>query len=292
MALKGYLVEKYNNMLGAYTCNHLVEEAKNLGIDLKIIGVHDTYITDGKIYNSGELLEKRDFLINRYKWGKTVEALNSLVARSYNSFDAFAKYVNKYNQVKELRSDAFLIPKSILGTASLPYDSLTQELGCPIVAKGLENSMGAEIELIQTPEEYKALSTRYSSEKEWLYEEYISTSYGRDLRFYSIRGNAVAAMVRKSQGDFRANVALGASVEAHEITPQIKKIAADIYEETGLDFVGIDLLFGNAVEDKKEDKLYFCEINVMPGIEGIEEASGINVAEKIIRTIQEDFEIE
>ena len=122
----------------------------------------------------------------------------------------------------------------------------------------------------------------YPSSKEWLFEEFISESYGRDLRFYSIRGEAVACMQRTSQGDFRANVALGASVEPYPVTSGIRTIAADIYEQTGLDFLGIDLLFGR-------EKPYFCEINVMPGLEGIEKASGINVAGKIIETIQSDF---
>ena len=122
-------------------------------------------------------------------------------------------------------------------------------------------------------------------EKEWLFEEFITTSFGRDMRFYSIRGEVVACMQRKSQGDFRANVALGASVEAYEITSEIRQIAKDIYEQTGLDFLGIDLLFG-------EEKPYFCEINVMPGLEGIEKASGVNVARKIIETIKSDFENE
>ena len=90
-------------------------------------------------------------------------------------------------------------------------------------------------------------------------------------------------MQRKSQGDFRANVALGATVEPYSISEWIRQCAMDIYTQTGLDFLGIDLLFG-------EDKPYFCEINVMPGIEGIEKASGVNVARKIIETIKGDFE--
>ena len=97
-----------------------------------------------------------------------------------------------------------------------------------------------------------------------------------------VEGKVVACMQRKSQGDFRANVALGASVEPFEITPQIRQIAKDIYNQTGLDFLGIDLLFG-------KDKPYFCEINVMPGIEGIETATGVNVAKRIMETIHNDF---
>ena len=71
-------------------------------------------------------------------------------------------------------------------------------------------------------------------------------------------------------------------MEAFEITPEIRQIAQDIYEQTRLDFLGIDLLFG-------KDKPYFCEINVMPGIEGIEKASGVNVAKRIVETIKSDF---
>ena len=143
------------------------------------------------------------------------------------------------------------------------------------MAKGLESSMGREIFLVHNDSELKKMAAGYSPEKEWLFEEYIASSYGRDMRFYSIRGNVAACMQRKSAGDFRANVALGASVEPLEITDEIRTIAKDIYDQTGLDFLGID-----------------CEINVMPGIEGIEKASGKNIAREICGTIKGDFDPE
>lgn len=282
MPISGYIIEKYNKMTNAYTCNRLVEEAANLGIDLKIIGIHDTIISETGLMNNGVKLEKRDFVINRYKWGKVKDEINFLATRSYNPLDTYNIYVNKYEQVKRLRSDEFLVPKYLLGTSLLKYEDIVQILGTPFVAKGLESSMGEQISLIENAEDLKNLSVTYGMEKEWLFEEFITTSFGRDMRFYSIRGNVVACMQRKSQGDFRANVALGASVEPFEITPQIRQIAKDIYNQTGLDFLGIDLLFG-------EDKPYFCEINVMPGIEGIETASGVNVAKRIMETVYHDF---
>ena len=282
MSIIGYIIEKYNKMTNAYTCNRLVEEATKQGMDLKIIGIHDTMILDNEIRNNGAKLEKRDFVINRYKWGKVKDEINSLAVRSYNPLEAYNIYINKYEQVKRLRSDAFLVPRYLLGTAMLQYEDIVKILGTPFVAKGLESSMGEQISLIEKEEDLKKLRKKYGMEKEWLFEEFVTTSFGRDMRFYSIRGEVVACMQRKSQGDFRANVALGASVEPYEITPEIRQIAKDIYEQTGLDFLGIDLLFG-------EDKPYFCEINVMPGIEGIEKATGVNVAKKIIQTIKEDF---
>lgn len=282
MPINGYIIEKYNQMTNAYTCNRLVEEAANLGIDLKIVGIHDTIISENGLINNGTKLEKREFVINRYKWGKVKDEINSIAIKSYNPLDAYNIYINKYEQVKKLCSDKFLVPKYLLGTALLKYEDIVQILGTPFVAKGLESSMGEQISLIEKPEDLQNLSRTYGMEKEWLFEEFITTSFGRDMRFYSIRGEVVACMQRKSQDDFRANVALGASVEPFEITPQIRQIAKDIYNQTGLDFLGIDLLFG-------KDKPYFCEINVMPGIEGIETATGVNVAKKIIETIYKDF---
>ena len=282
MALKGYLIEKYNVMSNAYTCNRLVGEASAHGVDLQIVGIHDSMVTADGIFNHGKQLAPVDFVLNRYKWGREKDAINVLASRSYNPLDAYNIYINKFEQVRRLRSEAFLVPKYILGTSLLPFASIVEQLGLPFVGKGLESSMGEEIVCIRNLEDYEKLSVTYPVSKEWLFEEFISESYGRDMRFYSIRGEAVACMQRRSQGDFRANVALGASVEPFEITPAIRTIAADIYEQTGLDFLGIDLLFG-------KEKPYFCEINVMPGLEGIEKASGRNVAGKIIDTIKSDF---
>ena len=280
--IKGYIIEKYNKMTNAYTCNRLVEEAEKLGIDLKIIGIHDTVILKDKITNSGIKLEKREFIINRYKWGKEKDIMNSLAKKSYNELNAFNIYINKYEQVKRLSSTEFIVPEYILGTSMISFDEIEKVLGKPFVAKGLESSMGEQIVLIEKEENMENLRKKYGMEKEWLFEEFITTSFGRDMRFYSICGEVVACMERKSKGDFRANVALGASVSAYEITPAIRQIAKDIYQQTGLDFLGIDLMFG-------KEKPYFCEINVMPGIEGIEKATGVNVAAKIIETIRKDF---
>ena len=285
MPISGYIIEKYNKMTNAYTCNRLIEEATKLDIDLKIIGIHDTMILENELINNNIKLEKREFVINRYKWGNIKDEINSLAIKSYNPLNAYNIYINKYEQVKRLHSDNFHIPKYLLGTSMLKFDNIAQILSAPFVAKGLESSMGEQISLIEKPEDLKELCQKYGAEKEWLFEEFITTSFGRDMRFYSIRGDVIACMQRKSQGDFRANVALGASVEPFEITPEIRQIAKDIYNQTGLDFLGIDLLFG-------KEKPYFCEINVMPGIEGIETATGVNVAKKIMETIYQDFNIQ
>lgn len=282
MALHGYLIERYNNMAGSYTCYRLMEEAAIMGMDLQLIGIEDTYIQDGVLFNNGKRMQPCDFVINRFKIGKLREQINALARRTYNPSDAFARYINKYDQVRTLHSDEFIIPQYILSTTSCGYETLASHLGSPFVAKGLESSMGREIFLIKREEDLTSLQKQFGSTKEWLFEEFIAESKGRDVRLFAIRDTAIAAMIRKSEDDFRANVALGASVESIELTPAIQQIARDIYAITHLDFVGIDLLFG-------KDKFYLCEINVMPGLEGIEKASGVNISRHIIETIRKDF---
>lgn len=285
MKLSGYIIEKYNNMASAYTCHRLISEAASMGIDLRMVGVHDTIVDAQGVWNNGELLPQRDFVINRFKYGKVKEQINQLGRRSYNNIALFDRYINKYEQVKTITSSHFAVPRYMLSTALAPYDTIVAALGTPFVAKGLERSMGEEVMLIENNDDYTHLSSHYSHEKEWLFEEFIGSSYGRDLRIFTLRDKAVACMMRKSVGDFRANVALGATVETVEVTPLISNIIADIYHQTHLDFMGVDLLYG-------PDKYYFCEVNVMPGIEGIELASGMNIARKIIETIKNDFENE
>ena len=280
MSICGYNIEKYNNMASAYTCHRLLTNGNAIGLQLRIIGAQDCYLVGDQVYNQGVALQPVDFVINRYKFGHVKDMLNTLAGRSYNGKDAFNLYVNKYEQITRLSSDAFIKPKYVLGSFCTPFNDLKNELGLPFVAKGLESSMGREIFLIENEQDWNLLVG--DPAKEWLFEEFIATSLGRDLRLLVVRGQAVACMMRQSQNDFRANVALGSKVIPFTIDQNLKKIADDIWQQTYLDFVGIDLLFG-------KEQYCFCEINVMPGLEGIEFASGKNIAGMIIETISKDL---
>ena len=280
--LTGYIIEKYSRMTGAYTCNRLVEEALKRGVDLRIIGIADVVVREEGVYHKAERLAPCDFVINRYKYGHIKDEIGALARRTYNDTAAFSIYINKYLQVKHLKSEGFLMPKYMLGTGFNDYQAIIDKLGEPFVVKGLESSQGAEVFLIENVCDFQALKEKYAPEKEYLFEEYVSESYGRDIRFYSVRGEVIACMTREAVKGFKANVALGAGVREYPIDDDIRQAAKDIYEQTGLDFLGIDLLFG-------KDKPYFCEINVMPGIEGMERATGVNVAGAIMDTIIGDF---
>lgn len=283
MERSGYLIEKYNDMGNAYTCRRLLSEAAAVGLKLCMVGVNDTYFLNGALCNGGRRLEPRDFALIRYKTGQIKDGINALCGRSYNPLPAFNSHINKLFQLTHLSSDAFRKPHYLAMTGSADFGFVADRLGLPFVAKGLESSMGQEIFLVKDRKDFAAVLSRFSPEKEWLFEEYISASTGRDIRLFSIRGRAAAAMERRSESDFRANVALGSSVRPLDITPAFSRIAEDIYRQTCLDVLGIDLLYG-------EDEPYFCEINVMPGLEGIEKASGLNIAGEILQMIKGDLD--
>ncbi|NLM06118.1 MAG: ATP-grasp domain-containing protein [Tissierellia bacterium] len=281
--MKGYLIEKYSDMQDAYTVNRIIEEGEKAGVEIDLLGVADCYLWKGRVYHNNIPLEGRDFVINRYKYGFIVDKINELCSKSYNDNKLFKLYVSKYRQVDRLNLKECLLPRYVLANMGMGFEDIVARLGSPFVAKGLDSSQGKEIFLISNKDEYSDLQAGYDLRDELIFQEFIESSKGRDIRIYSICGEAVACMMRTNEYDFRANVARGGKIEEYPIDGKIRAIAKEIYTKTKLDFLGIDLLLG-------EKDYYFCEINVMAGIEGIETATGANIAKMIIDKVRGDFD--
>ena len=280
--LSGYLISKYSYPGKVYSFRRFLEEAENLDIDLREIGVADCTIINGKVYFKGELLPERDFAIVRYYVPAFTEALCRLVKKQYNNTEIIARFRNKYNQISSIKSDYFKQPKSILGSASTDYEFLQSKLGLPFIAKGLESYGGQQIFLIMNIFDYDSLKFYFNDAKEFLYQQFISESRGEDIRIFVVKGETVAAMQRTSDGDFRSNHSLGGSSARVEISDELRNIGMDIFKQTGIDFVGVELLKGS-------DGLYFCEINTVPGFESLDMTNDINLAKIMLEVIKLDF---
>ena len=280
--LSGYLISKYSYPGKVYSFRRFLEEAENLDIDLREIGVADCTIINGKVYFKGELLPERDFAIVRYYVPAFTEALCRLVKKQYNNTEIIARFRNKYNQISSIKSDYFKQPKSILGSASTDYEFLQSKLGLPFIAKGLESYGGQQIFLIRNIFDYDSLKFYFNDAKEFLYQQFISESRGEDIRIFVVKGETVAAMQRTSDGDFRSNHSLGGSSARIEISDELRNIGMDIFKQTGIDFVGVELLKGS-------DGLYFCEINTVPGFESLDMTNDINLAKIMLEVIKLDF---
>lgn len=271
---KGYLIERYTDMGSAYTTARLLTEAKSAGINLSVVGVEDVTLKNGTLFHKGQPLTEADFVINRYKYGVLKDCINRLAKHQYNRLEGLNRFVNKANELLALAGGNLCFPEYILGRQGISYEEIADYLGVPFVAKGLLSSQGRQVYLVSGKEAYEKIRNKHG-EEELLFQEFVKSSYGRDVRFFMIQGEVIACMERRAKEGFRANFALGGSVEKYEIDHRIREIGREIYEKTGLELLGVDLLFG-------EEDYVFCEINVTPGIEGMERATGVNVAGKII----------
>ncbi len=143
-------------------------------------------------------------------------------------------------------------------------------LGYPVVVKECLGSLGQQVYLAEDEGGLAALSERLKLLPH-LYQEFIAESAGRDLRAVCVGGEVVACMERRSEGDFRSNLAAGGRGIAREATDEVRALCRTVCERLSLDYCGVDLLFG-------KDRLLVCEVNSNAFFGGIESATGVNVA--------------
>lgn len=148
--------------------------------------------------------------------------------------------------------------------------AIENALGYPLVVKKSYGSCGVGVFLVHNREELKAKSGELTLEPH-LYQKYISSSHGRDVRAIVIGKKVFGAIMRKSEKDFRSNVALGGTVEEYELDESAKKLCEKVAKLLELDYCGIDLLFG-------ENGFLVCEVNSNAFFGGFERATHKNVA--------------
>ena len=158
--------------------------------------------------------------------------------------------------------------------------------GAPVVIKLLEGTQG--IGVILAPDNKVAeaiIETLHSTQQNVLIQQFISESRGKDIRALVVGDRVVGAMRRSAQGDeFRSNVHRGGSVEAIELDSVYERTAVRAAQIMGLRVAGVDMLEGR-------DGPLVMEVNSSPGLEGIERATGLDIAGSIIDYIanQVDF---
>ena len=154
--------------------------------------------------------------------------------------------------------------------ADATVDRIEREFGYPVIVKECYGSLGKGVhkcdsraELVSTMESVKCVPH--------LFQRYIASSRGRDIRVIVVGDRCVTAMLRESSSDFRSNIELGGKGTPIDITPEIERIALGATRVLGLDYAGIDLLFG-------EIGLVVCEVNSNAFFGGIEAVTHVNVA--------------
>jgi len=155
--------------------------------------------------------------------------------------------------------------------------------GAPVVIKVLEGTQGIGVILADSPKVAQAIiETLQSAKQNVLIQGFVEESRGTDIRAFVVGNRVVAAMRRRAQGDeFRSNVHRGGLVESVTLEPDYERTAIHAAQVMGLRVAGVDML-----ESSSGPKI--MEVNSSPGLEGIERATGVDVAGAIVELIEEE----
>ncbi len=154
-------------------------------------------------------------------------------------------------------------------------DRIGGELGWPLVIKSRRGSFGGQVHLVHSPQELAEQIDRFP-DFDLLFQEFIPSSFGRDLRIQTLGGRVVASVLREgAEGDFRSNVTAGGRMTPFQPPETFLTAAITATRHLGLDFAGVDLLFG------PEGEPVLCEVNSNPHFKNLLDATGINFADSL-----------
>lgn len=284
--MKGWLV--VNEFLHSNKFNEihswLLEAAKKQEIDL-----HLKTNAELLIDLQGSREDKScDFILF---WDKDVRLARHLELQGYpvfNSSSAIYACDDKSMTHLLLMNAGIRMPRTIVAPMTFDnigytnYDFLSataERLGFPLVVKECFGSFGKQVYLVRDYNELVETVGRIGTGP-MLFQQYISSSFARDVRLQAVGGRVIASMYRYSDnGDFRANLTIGGKMKPY--TPSMKQVelALRSCEVLGLDFAGVDLLFG------ENDEPLVCEVNSNAHFKNIYECTGVNAADAILAHI-------
>lgn len=287
--MKGWIV--VNSFVNSTKFNELYKffqrSAKNLNINLEV------RTTDSLICSTDDFFSKFDLPDFIIFWDKDIylaKRLQNLGIPLFNSAEAIELCDNKILTTLALNNKiaipkTIIVPKTFDGVGYNNFKFLEKAidiLGLPIIIKEAYGSFGQQVYLANTLTEAKRIFTNISF-KDCLIQEFISSSYGRDVRINVVGGEAVASMLRFNNCDFRSNISNGGSMKPFTPSNNQIEIALKACEILGLNFAGVDVLFGD------NDKPYICEVNSNPHFKSTFDCTGIDISEKILVYIKNSF---
>lgn len=277
-----------------YSTNRLVEAAKQRGHDVRVIDVlrcnMNMATSHPSIHYRGEDLMNFDAVIPRI--GASITFYGTAVVRQFemmgvysvNESVALSRSRDKLRSVQLLSRKGIGLP--VTGFAHAPddvRDLIKMVGGAPVVIKLLEGTQGIGVVLAETQKAAESVIEAFMGlSANILVQEFIKEAGGADIRCLVVGGKVVAAMKRQAAaGEFRSNLHRGGSAEVVRITPEERSMATRAASVMGLNVAGVDLLRSN-------HGAVVMEVNSSPGLEGIETATGKDVAGMIIALIEKN----
>ena len=277
-----------------YSTRRLVEAAKLRGHEANVYDHLRCYmdIASGKpeVHYKGDVLEGYDAVIPRI--GASVTFYGTAVLRQFEVGDvyplnesvAISRSRDKLRSMQLLSRKGIGLPKTGFAHAPDDTDGLLNTVGgAPVVVKLIEGTQGKGVVLAETRKAAESLVDAFRGlNAHFLVQEFIKEAGGADIRCLVVGDKVVAAMKRQAkEGEFRSNLHRGGSASLIRLTPVERATAIKAAKVMGLNVAGVDLL-------RSERGPLVMEVNSSPGLEGIEAATGKDVASMIIQFIEKN----
>jgi ribosomal protein S6--L-glutamate ligase len=201
-----------------------------------------------------------------------------------NESQAISRSRDKLRSLQILARQGIGLPVTGFAHSTQDIDGLIELVGgAPLVIKLLEGTQGIGVVLAETYQAAKSVIEAFRGlDANILVQEYIKEAGGADLRCFVVGDKVIAAMKRQgAEGDFRSNLHRGGSATKIRLTPEERSTAVRAAKAMGLRVAGVDLLRSNHGP-------VVMEVNSSPGLEGIEKATGLDVADKIIEYVEKN----
>lgn len=278
-----------------YSTQRLVEEARNLGHEIDVIFPEKCFMN---ISSGAPMVHYRNRKLDKYtavipRIGASSNSYGIAIVRQFemmgvytlNTSNAILRARDKLRSLQILSQKGLPLPKTSFANNTQQSNTLINLVGgAPNVVKLVEGSQGKGVILAETHKASESLIEAFSLLKaNFLVQEFIKDANGSDIRCFVVGDKVVASMQRTAKdGDFRANIHRGGTASAVKITAEERKIALAAARAMRLNVAGVDIIRSGSGPK-------ILEVNSSPGLEGIETATGKNVAGEIIKFIFKDY---
>lgn len=274
-----------------YSTRRLAEAAQERGYQVQVINPLECYMNismqQSSIHIGGVELPPFDAVIPRIGAGITfygtavVRQFEMMATYTLNSSMGISRSRDKLRSMQLLSRKGIGLP--VTGFANKPSDIpdlIDMVGGAPLVIKLLEGTQGIGVVLAETRKAAESVIEAFMGLKaNIMVQEYIKEAQGADIRCFVLGDKVIAAMKRQAlPGEFRSNLHRGGTATLVKLSPEERSIAVRAAKTMGLNVAGVDILRSNHGP-------VVMEVNSSPGLEGIEAATGKDVAGAIIEFI-------
>ncbi|PKD21443.1 alpha-L-glutamate ligase [Salegentibacter salinarum] len=275
-----------------YSTKRLVEAATKRKHEVEVIDPLKCDIVIEKrkpnIYYKGGYIEGVDAVIPRI--GASVTFYGTAVVRQFEMMGAFTtteseslvRSRDKLRSLQVLSRAKIGLPKTVFTNYSRDVSGVIKQVGgTPLVIKLLEGTQGVGVVLAETNNAAESVIEAFNGlQARVIVQEFIEEAKGGDIRAFVVDGHVVGAMKRQGkEGEFRSNLHRGGSAQVVELTDEEEIAAVKATKAMGLGVAGVDML-------QSARGPLILEVNSSPGLEGIEKATGKDIAKSIIRYIE------